>query len=90
MLGLTDQSARVPSMSPKDELANRRRRFQAHCRLCRWGWVPACDRALAFPHLNFDDRNRLLRLRAQTSYRRRVGLYGLAFGVAVVALVAVT
>lgn len=74
-------------MTPHQELTNRRRRFLAQCRLCRWGWLSACDRALAYPHLNFDDRNGLLRLRTRAIQRQRVCLYGL--GIAVVALVAV-
>jgi hypothetical protein len=77
-------------MSPQHELANRRRKFQRHCRWCRWGSVQSCDRALAYPHLNLDDRNRLLRLRARVVHWRRMAVYGLVIGAVVAVAVAVS
>ena len=67
-------------MSLQRELDNRRRGFLTQCRWCRWGFVRDCDRALTFHYLTMDDRNRLLRLRAKVSHRRRMGLYALMVG----------
>jgi hypothetical protein len=46
-----------------DELKRRRRRFLNDCRLCRWGSLTACDRALAYPYLGLSQRWDLLRQR---------------------------
>ena len=46
-----------------DELKWRRRPFLDDCRLCRWGSLPACDRALDYPHLGIAERWDLLRQR---------------------------
>jgi hypothetical protein len=70
-------------MSLQRELDNRRRGFLTQCRWCRWGSVRDCDRALTYRYLTMDDRNRLLRLRAQVIHRRRMGLYALMVGVVV-------
>lgn len=53
-------------MTPEQELAKRRQRFRHQCRLCRWGFIGACDRALAYPFLTFSDRQDVLRQRART------------------------
>jgi hypothetical protein len=66
-------------MTPQDELTRRRATFLRHCRLCRvWGILGSCDAALAYPHLSWHERQRLLRLRAATTERPR--LAGLAVG----------
>jgi len=46
-----------------DELKCRRLQFLNDCRLCRWGSLAACDRALAYSHLGISDRWDLLRQR---------------------------
>ena len=52
-------------MTPYEELAQRRARFAADLRQARRGDPEAFERALAYPHLRWIDRQRLLRQRGR-------------------------